>query len=846
MTTFLSDIILAGANDIQFKNTSGANTGKIESDGNDLVLSNAVGDILLGDGSSDVYIGDGTNSVDILFEVSGAISAESGAALTIGGEGGTLSLTSPTITGTITDSTSSLAFLAGAQTFTGQKFFDAGFDAHPIMLSGSQNFDNIDRSGFYNLYGTSSGSTNSPTGITYGTMIAIGNDKTSQGFGFQLAHQRTGGAGQLQVRGMNDSGNAWTSWNTVYTASDTAAVANSASTIATGDQIHDFVIGLGYLPKAGGTMSGAIAMGSQNITGAGTITGTTLTGTSLDINGAADISGNLTGVDTLTATTLSVTNYGLATADIPNNGADTTGNAATATLATDATNLNATDDRDMAPEDYGYTNDFRVFFTSKEGLEDGTSTGSNWQDVIYLNSYADASGGDANILAFDKSEKKIYHYQADQAATNWGTAKQLAYTDSDITGNADTATLAADATTLATPRAINGVNFDGSAAITVTAAAGTLSGTELADGVVTSALTSVGTIGTGTWQGTRVASLYLDADTAHLTTDQTFTGVKTFDETIVGSVNGSAATVTSGSQANITTLAGVTSIGTAGATTNVLAGDLTMYNPVNGGNPTISIGSSATERLEIQAGYESGAQGLDIVRFTTFTAGSGSNDGRYAFEVDDVFLLNILDDGIRIKSSGKLEIGSGNAILSDSSGTTTLSNIDALDATTVATIKAAVKNVMHYDFQGYATGDGTNYEMANNLSDTNAPFEHNISLGADGTTATTIQNIIRSGGKVMPRACTLTRWTGWAAAAGSATAYVALFKVTPTRNSNTDLSAVLLDEFSYTALGNAKMEDFDETSFTATAIAAGDILITAMKSQSGGIHYFTSTVEVEF
>ena len=156
------------------------------------------------------------------------------------------------------------------------------------------------------------------------------------------------------------------------------------------------------------------------------------------------------------------------------------------------------------------------------------------------------------------------------------------------------------------------------------------------------------------------------------------------------------------------------------------------------------------------------------------------------------------------------------------------------------------KHVMHYDFQGYASGDGTNYEMANNLSDTNAPFEHNISLGADGTTATTIQNIIRSGGKVMPRACTLTRWTGWAAAAGSATAYVALFKVTPTRNSNTDLSAVLLDEFSYTALGNAKMEDFDETSFTATAIAAGDILITAMKSESGAVHYFTSTVEIEF
>ena len=63
------------------------------------------------------------------------------------------------------------------------------------------------------------------------------------------------------------------------------------------------------------------------------------------------------------------------------------------------------------------------------------------------------------------------------------------------TGNAATATLAADATTLATPRAINGVNFDGSAPITVTAAADTLTGTELKSTVVTSSLTSVGTLG---------------------------------------------------------------------------------------------------------------------------------------------------------------------------------------------------------------------------------------------------------------------------------------------------------------------------------------------------------------
>ena len=384
---------------------------------------------------------------------------------------------------------------------------------------------------------------------------------------------------------------------------------------------------------------------------------------SLDASNNATFAGDVTGVGTLTATTLSVTNYGLASGDIPNNAADTTGNAA---------------------------------FSSKTAVSDHSTNNIDYPVVWHNN--ANALYDTASKFTFNPSTGALT--TTTLSATNYGLASgDIPNNAADTTGNADTATLAADATTLATPRAINGVNFDGSAAITVTAAAGTLSGTELADGVVTSALTSVGTIGTGTWQGTRVASLYLDTDTAHLTTDQTFTGVKTFDETIVGSVNGSAATVTSGSQANITTLAGVTSIGTAGATTNVLAGDLTMYNPVNDGNPTISIGSSATERLEIQAGYESGAQGLDIVRFTTFTAGSGSNDGRYAFEVDDVFLLNILDDGIRIKSSGNLEIGSGNAILSDSSGTTTLSNIDALDATTQNTISATTRQLTHHTIQ---------------------------------------------------------------------------------------------------------------------------------------------------
>ena len=88
---FLQDIV--NLDNIQFVNSSGANAGLINMDGNDFVLSNPLGDILLGDGASDVYIGDGTNNVDILFEQSGSIKADdssSSVVLTLGSNNTTL------------------------------------------------------------------------------------------------------------------------------------------------------------------------------------------------------------------------------------------------------------------------------------------------------------------------------------------------------------------------------------------------------------------------------------------------------------------------------------------------------------------------------------------------------------------------------------------------------------------------------------------------------------------------------------------------------------------------------------------------------------------------------------
>jgi hypothetical protein len=112
---------------------------------------------------------------------------------------------------------------------------------------------------------------------------------------------------------------------------------------------------------------------------------------------------------------------------------------------------------------------------------------------------------------------------------------------------------AATATALATARAINGVNFDGTAAITVTAAAGTLSGATLASGVTASSLTSVGTLGsltvtnpiTGSITGssgsttgnaataTKIASI-TNSDIVQLTASQTLTNKTLTSPTITG------------------------------------------------------------------------------------------------------------------------------------------------------------------------------------------------------------------------------------------------------------------------------------------------------------------------
>jgi hypothetical protein len=117
--------------------------------------------------------------------------------------------------------------------------------------------------------------------------------------------------------------------------------------------------------------------------------------------------------------------------------------------------------------------------------------------------------------------------------------------------------------------------------------------------------------------------------------------------------------------------------------------DLTIYKPINDDPAIINLGSSATERLEIKALVASGTQEVNAAYFTTYTASTTGNRGRFVFYVDETSVLQIMDAGLNLAENKGLQINNTD-IITDSSGTATLNNIDALDSTTIATFNSAL------------------------------------------------------------------------------------------------------------------------------------------------------------
>jgi hypothetical protein len=159
------------------------------------------------------------------------------------------------------------------------------------------------------------------------------------------------------------------------------------------------------------------------------------------------------------------------------------------------------------------------------------------------------------------------------------------------------------AATLTTSRNINGVAFNGSADITVTAAAGTLSGATLASGVTASSLTSVGTLSSLTVTNNVSAGAFLTAGSSTAGTFQT-----------AGNVNSSSLRVTTAS--SLGTVQSGTWNGSSISTTYTDA----KVTSVNGSTGAIT-GLATTAGTLAQFGATTSSQLLGVISDET---GSGA------------------------------------------------------------------------------------------------------------------------------------------------------------------------------------------------------------------------------
>ena len=113
------------------------------------------------------------------------------------------------------------------------------------------------------------------------------------------------------------------------------------------------------------------------------------------------------------------------------------------------------------------------------------------------------------------------------------------------------------------------------------------------------AITTVGTIGTGVWQGTAIASNYLDSDTAHLSGVQTFLGPRTFAGGIIYDGDRSA---TPGDGAAIHVDASdITDNNTS------TSGTATAFNHVNIENPRVLASNASVTTTTASTVYIKGA-----------------------------------------------------------------------------------------------------------------------------------------------------------------------------------------------------------------------------------------------
>jgi len=405
---------------------------------------------------------------------------------------------------------------------------------------------------------------------------------------------------------------------------------------------------------------------------------------------------------------------------------------------------------------------------------------------------------------------------------------------------------------------------DGGGDLTSIVAGTGLSGTSLTGPIPTLSVdaaqihvTSVGTIGTGTWQGTGVASAYLDTDTAHLTTDQIFTGSKTFsnDTTTLTSGNANDPLLLVENTANDATSGRIRFLNNRGADgqDGDSAGMIQFYS-YDDGTPSAQQYGRIQTKIDVAAsGEESGDMILSVANHDggletglTLTGGSVNAEvdvtiGTGAASVTTVAGTLTMGSTAALTNTGLVAVANQSSI----TGVGTIGT-GVWEGTAIATDQQ--KHLMHYEFMGFNNSTAnTVYEFAESMSDTKAPLEHTADHNATITTAMVVGTFFKAGGQVMPRAGTIKQITGWAHSNGTSAEHkLALVMLRPAEDDNTAVAPVLVDEITWTSLGGNKLKVINETTITAASVNRGDILMTMIKDDTGGRQvFFNITIELE-
>ncbi len=162
-------------------------------------------------------------------------------------------------------------------------------------------------------------------------------------------------------------------------------------------------------------------------------------------------------------------------------------------------------------------------------------------------------------------------------------------------------------------------------------------------------------------------------------------------------------------------------IGDTGQALTVKSSDVTVYHDADNADVAVSMGTSATEALFIEALNGSSDKTLEELRFTTKTASGTGNHGKVSFYIDEAAVATIDDTGINIESGMSYRINGTSIDAGDVQGPGSATN-NSVARFDLGTGKIIQNSAVIIDDSSNVSGVATLSTAAITATDTTAPL----------------------------------------------------------------------------------------------------------------------------